>query len=72
MDRDNITFSSKIQPQVEDICFDIICDYFADEEHTNVDEEHTNVYVTRVMLAQGQIIFFVIIDGSQNIIRVPV
>ena len=65
MDRDNITFSSKIQPQVEDICFDIICDYFADEEHTKV-------YVTRVMLAQGQIIFFVIIDGSQNIIRVPV
>lgn len=65
MDRDNITFSSKIQPQVEDICFDIICDYFADEEHTNV-------YVTRVMLAQGQIIFFVIIDGSQNIIRVSV
>ena len=65
MDRDNITFSSKIQPQVEDICFDIICDYFADEEHANV-------YVTKVMLAQGQIIFFVIIDGSQNIIRVPV
>ena len=30
MDSDNLIFSSKIDPQVEDICFDILLGYFSE------------------------------------------
>lgn len=32
MNSDNLIFSSKIDPQVEDICFDILLDYFSDTD----------------------------------------
>ena len=36
MDADNLIFSSKIDPQVEDVCFDILLNHFSDEEFDKV------------------------------------
>ena len=65
MDSDNLIFSSKIDPEVEDICFDILLDYFSEQ---NFEE----VYVKNVVLAGEEIIFFTKIDGTESIIRIRV
>ena len=36
MNSDNLIFSSKIDPQVEDVCFDLLTDYFEDEDFDKV------------------------------------
>lgn len=65
MDADNLIFSSKINPQVEEVCFDILLEQFSEE---NFDR----VYVKNVAIAPNEIIFFVKIDDSESIIRVPI
>ena len=64
MDSNNLIFSSKIDPEVEDICFDILYDYLKDQDYDDV-------YVTNVILVPNEILFFVKIDRVQSIIRVP-
>jgi hypothetical protein len=65
MDADNLIFSSKINPQVEEVCFNILLEQFSEE---NFDR----VYVKNVAIAPNEIIFFVKIDDSESIIRVPI
>ena len=65
MDSDNLIFSSKIDTDVENICFDILLDYFSEQ---NFEE----VYVKNVVLAGKEIIFFTKIDGTESIIRIRV
>ena len=64
MDSNNLIFSSKIDTEVEDICFDILYDYLKDQDYDDV-------YVTNVVLVPNEILFFVKIDRVQSIIRVP-
>ena len=52
MDADNLIFSSKIDPEVEDVCFDMLLQQFSDE---NFDK----VYVQNVMIAPNEILFLV-------------
>lgn len=65
MDSDNLIFSSKIDPDVENICFDILLDYFSEQNFAEV-------YVKNVVLAGEEIIFFTKIDGTESIIRIRV
>ena len=65
MDADNLIFSSKIDPEVEEVCFDILLNQFSDEKFDKV-------YVQNVMIAPNEILFFVEINGSESIIRVRV
>ena len=65
MDSNNLIFSSKIDPQVEDVCFDILLNHL-------FDQEYDKVYVKNVILAPNEIIFFTEIDGFESIIRVRV
>lgn len=65
MNSDNLIFSSKIDSEVEDVCYDILLDYFSNDDYREV-------YVTNVVLAPYQIIFFVKIEGVQSIIRFPI
>ena len=44
MDSDNLIFSSKIDSEVEDVCYDILLDYFSNDDYREV-------YVTNVVLA---------------------
>lgn len=65
MNGDNIIFSSKIDPDVEDICFDILLSYFEEEDFDRV-------FVKHVCLALNEIMFFTEIDDSESIIRIRV
>lgn len=65
MDADNLIFSSKINPQVEEICFNILLEQFSEENFNRV-------YVKNVVIAPNEIIFFVKKDESESIIRVPI
>lgn len=65
MDNNNLIFSSNIDSEVEDICFDMLLQYFSDKEYDNV-------YVTNVILAPMEVIFFVKIEGKESIIRVQI
>ena len=64
MNSNNLIFSSKIDVQVEDICFQILNDAL-------IDEEFEKVYVKNVVLAGKQVIFFTEIQDKETIIRVP-
>ena len=65
MKSDNLIFSSKIDPQVEDACFDVLLHHLSEEEHDKV-------YVTNVVLAGSELLFFTKIDGSETIIRIRI
>lgn len=65
MDADNIIFSSKIDPEVEDLTYDILLNQLAEQNHKKV-------YIKNVSLAEGEIIFFAEIDGKESIIRIRV
>ena len=65
MDSNNLIFSSKIDPEVEDICFDILLNQLSDQDFDKV-------YVQNVVLAPNEIMFFTEIDGSETIIRIRV
>lgn len=65
MDSNKLIFSSKIDTEVEDICFDILNDYYKDVELESV-------YVKNVILAPNEIIFFADIESRSTFIRVPI
>lgn len=65
MDSNNLIFSSKIDPQVEDVCFDILLDNLSSENYDKV-------YVKNVVLAPDEILFFTEIDGTETILRIHV
>ena len=65
MDSNNLIFSSKIDPQVEDICFDVLLHYLSDKDYEKV-------YVKNVSIAGGEILFFAEIDRKESIIRIRV
>lgn len=65
MDSNNLIFSSKIDWEVEDICFDILLDYLNNENFEKV-------YVKNVVLAPNEILFFADVEEKQTIIRVPI
>lgn len=65
MDSNNLIFSSKIDSDVEDVCFDILLSYLEEQEFEKV-------YVTNVILAPDEVLFFADIEEKQTIIRVPI
>ena len=65
MDSNNLIFSSKIDSEIEDICFDILLSYL--EEY-----DYEKVYVTNVVIAPNEVLFFADIEEKQTIIRVPI
>ena len=65
MDSNNLIFSSKIDPQVEDVCFDILLNHLSEGEFEKV-------YVQNVVLAPNEILFFAEMDGTESIIRIRV
>ena len=65
MNSNNLIFNSKIDSDVEDVCFDILLSYL--EEH-----DYEKVYVTNVVLAPNEVLFFADIEEKQTIIRVPI
>lgn len=65
MDSDNLIFSNKIDPDVEDICFELLLDHLSEVDYDRV-------YVKNVVLAGKEIIFFTNIDGKESIIRIRV
>ena len=65
MNSDNLIFSSKIDPQVEDICFNMLLQYLSDEDYDRV-------FVKHVAITTGEVLFFTEIDGSESIIRIRV
>lgn len=65
MDSNNLIFSSNIDSEVEDICFDMLLQYFNDKEYEEV-------YVTNVIIAPMEVIFFTKIEGKESIIRVQI
>ena len=65
MNSNNLIFSSKIDPQVEDVCFDILLNHLSEQEFEKV-------YVQNVVLAPNEIIFFTEINDKETIIRIRV
>lgn len=65
MNNNNLIFSSKIGTEIEDAYFDVLAEHLSEQEFEKV-------YVTRVVLAPGEILFFVEIDEKESIIRIRV
>lgn len=65
MDSNNLIFSSKIDWEVENVCFDILLTYLENEDYEKV-------YVSNVVLAPNEIIFFVDIEDKESIIRIQI
>lgn len=65
MDSNNLIFSSKIDSEIEDVCFDILLSYLEEQEFEKV-------YVTNVVLAPNEVLFFADVEEKQTIIRVPI
>ena len=65
MNSNNLIFSSKIDPQVEDAYFDILLNHLSEQEFEKV-------YVQNVILAANEIMFFAKINDKESIIRVRV
>ena len=65
MNSNNLIFNSRIDPQIEDACFDILFNYLSEDDYDKV-------YVKNVVLAGDEILFFANIDGSESIIRIRV
>lgn len=65
MNSNNLIFSSKIDSEVEDICFDILLTHLEDQEFEKV-------YVTNVVKTPQELLFFADVEEKQTIIRVPI
>lgn len=65
MDSNNLIFSSKIDTEIEDICFDILLSYLEEQEFEKV-------YVKNVIIAPNEVLFFADVEEKQTIIRVPI
>lgn len=64
MNQNNLIFSSKINPQIEDFYFDVLF------EHVK-NWDNCKIYVWNVVTAPFEIIFLVKINDNESIIRVP-
>ncbi|MBQ9752852.1 MAG: hypothetical protein IJV81_08535 [Paludibacteraceae bacterium] len=65
MDSNNLIFSSKIDSEIEDICFDILLTHLEEQEFEKV-------YVKNVIIAPNEVLFFADVEEKQTIIRVPI
>ena len=65
MNSNNLIFSSKIDSEIEDICFDILLTHFKNEDYEKV-------YVTNVVLAPNEILFFAEVEDKESIIRIQI
>lgn len=65
MDSNNLIFSSKIDTDVEDVCFDILLTHLEEQEFEKV-------YVKNVIIAPNEVLFFADVEEKQTIIRVPI
>lgn len=65
MDSNKLIFSSKIDVDVENICFDILLNHLSECEYDKV-------YVKNVVLAPNEILFFTEIEGTETILRIRV
>lgn len=65
MNSDNLIFSSNIDAEIENCLFDVLLNYFKDDENISI-------YVDNVILADNELLFFVKLDGIQSIIRIPI
>lgn len=65
MNSDNLIFNSNIDNDVENICFDILLDYYKNQEDVKI-------YVENVILAPNEILFLVKINGEKSILRIRV
>lgn len=65
MDSNNLIFSSKIDTDVEDVCFEILLSYLEEQEFEKV-------YVKNVIIAPNEVLFFADVEEKQTIIRVPI
>ena len=63
MNSNNLIFSSKIDPEIEDAYFDILLNHLSEQEFEKV-------YVTNVALAPDEIMFFAKIEDKESIIRI--
>ena len=63
MNSDYLTFSSKIDTDIEELFFDLLAQHLQDAEYEEV-------YVTNVMVAPAELLFFAKIDGTESIIRI--
>ena len=65
MDSNNLIFSSKIDSEIEDICFDILLTHLEEQEFEKV-------YVKNVIIVPNEVLFFADVEEKQTIIRVPI
>lgn len=65
MDADNLIFSSSIDVEVEEGCFNILFDYLSDADYKKV-------YVKNIVCAPNELLFFANVEEKETIIRVPV
>ena len=65
MNSDNLIFNSNIDNDVENICFDILLDYYKNQEDVKI-------YVENVILAPNEILFLIKINGEKSILRIRV
>lgn len=65
MNSNNLIFSSKIDPQVEDAYFDILLNHLSDQDFEKV-------FVKNIALAPNEVMFFAKIEDKESIIRVRV
>ena len=65
MNSNNLLFSSKIDPQVEQQTFDLLLNYLSQYDFNSV-------YVKNVCIVGREMLFFVKIDETETIIRVPI
>lgn len=65
MNPNNLIFSSKIHPQIEDATFDILLNHLSLVDYDEIS-------VKNVIFAPNELLFFTEIEGNESIIRVPV
>ena len=65
MNKNNLIFSSNIDAQIEDLCFDMFYNYVSEWDCEEM-------FVHNVIIAPKEILFFTKIDGNESIIRVPI
>lgn len=63
MNPNNLIFSSKIDPEIEDAYFDILLEHLSGQDFEKI-------YVKNVVLAPNEIMFFAKIEDKESIIRV--
>lgn len=65
MNPNNLIFSSKIDPEIEDAYFDILAQHLSDQDFEKV-------FVKNIVLAPNEVMFFAKIEDKESIIRIRV